>query len=249
MSSRRRLGLPGALRAPIPPLQDARALPRQQRGLAETLAEARRTIGRHRRVLAAAFAGLAVAFGLSAVVTKPPLRIAVLAAARDLQAGAVLSGSDLKTVALPSDAVPAGALTTPDAAVGRTLSGPLRRGEPLTDVRLDDGPLAPPSDGLVSTPVRLADAQAASLLRPGERVDVLAASTAPSSGPSGGPSGGGVAAVVASGVRVVAIAPPGTGNALDAAAGALVVLATTPDDARALAQAQATQRLSAVVVG
>jgi hypothetical protein len=68
-----------------------------------------------------------------------------------------------------------------------------------------------------------------------------------------------LAVVVAAGVSVVAI--PGASSAGGGSApssvtaddsgleGALVVLATTPTQARALAQAQVSARLSAVVVG
>jgi Flp pilus assembly protein CpaB len=62
--------------------------------------------------------------------------------------------------------------------LGRLVAGPVRRGEPLTDVRLL-GPslLAAVARGpdVVAVPVRFADAGAAALLRPGDRVDVLAA--------------------------------------------------------------------------
>jgi hypothetical protein len=137
--------------------------------------------------------------------------------------------------------------------VGHQLSGPLRRGEPLTDVRIDEGLLHRPGSGLVSVPVRLADTEAARLLRPGQRVDVLAANT--STEPGAAPT---AAVVVAAGVAVVAIpvasAAAGGLSAADPGAevggeGALVVLATTPLQARQLAQAQVSARLSAMVVG
>jgi hypothetical protein len=64
------------------------------------------------------------------------------------------------------------------------------------------------------------------------------------------------ASVVAANVLVVAIpvagAPPGGGTQVESDVGidgALVVLATTALQARQLAQAQVTSRLSAVVVG
>jgi pilus assembly protein CpaB len=167
-------------------------------------------------------------------------------------------------VDMPRATLPSGVATDVGAVVGSQLSGPLRRHEPLTDVRLNDGLLRRPAPGLVSAPVRLADSQAAVLLRPGQRIDVLAASTAvPGDVAAAGGSAAAVgatadaaAAIVAANVIVVAIpiaaAPPG--SASDASGdvgveGTLVVLATTPMQARQLAQAQVSSRLSAVVVG
>ena len=186
---------------------------------------------------------------LSAITAKPAPGTTVVAAARDLPAGATLTGTDVHTVALPAAAVPAGAITATALAIGRTISGAVRRDEPLTDVRLADGLLSTPAPGMVATPVRLADPEAAELLQPGQHVDVLAAST--STQPQASQA---VAAVVAAGVRVVAIpsgtsGPNGTADTQDLGIeGALVVLATTPAQARALAQAQVSTRLSAVVV-
>ncbi len=203
---------------------------------------------------------LAVAIGMSDLTPAKPATVRVVAAARDLGGGTVLKPDDVRWLALPVAAEPTGALTAMSDVVGHAAAGPVRAGEAITDVRLDGGrlagagsgapltPLTPPGDGLVATPVRLADVQAAGLLRAGEHVEVLAASP-----PSGGATPATSATVVADDVRVVAAptAADGGNAALDATAndGALVVLATTPEQARALAQAQLVARLSAVVVG
>jgi pilus assembly protein CpaB len=199
----------------------------------------------------------------------------VVVAARDLPAGEVLTAGDLRTIGSPAATVPVGAVTDLTAVVGSQLSGPLRRNEQLTDVRLNHGVLRRPAPGLVSTPVRLADSQAALLLVPGQRIDVLAASTAIDSGgtAAGGTAAGGTApggstgataagaapiataTVVAADVMVVAIpvasAPPGASEATGdvGVEGTLVVLATSAMQARQLAQAEVSSRLSAVVVG
>jgi Flp pilus assembly protein CpaB len=209
-------------------------------------------VRRHRRLIAAGSVGLAAALGVGALAPKPPPTVTVVTAAHDLAAGATLTAADLRPVAVQPSVVPAGAVFDAALIVGHQLSGPLRRGEPLTDVRLDEGLLHRPGGGLVSVPVRLADIQAARLLRVGQRVDVLAANT--STEPGAAPT---AAAVVAAGVAVVAIpvASAATGSLnTDPGAdvggeGALVVLATTPLQARQLAQAQVSARLSAVVVG
>ena len=141
-----------------------------------TWGTARRALAARRRPVAALLAGLAVLCGLSALRPPGPPTVPVLAAARDLEAGAALTLDDLRPVALPADAVPAGALEPGAAVLGRLVAGPVRRGEPLTDVRLV-GPslLAALAPGSVAVPVRFADGGAVALLRAGDRIDVLAA--------------------------------------------------------------------------
>jgi Flp pilus assembly protein CpaB len=86
--------------------------------------------------------------------------------------------------------------------------------------------------GLVTAPVRIADAATVRLLRPGDRVDVIAA---------GETATGGAARVVARGARVTKV--PET---LDdpAGSGALVVLKVPRSTAARLAGAGATARLA-----
>jgi len=209
--------------------------------------ELRRALQRYRRLVIAGCAGLAVVTGLGALAPRKPASVVVIAAAHDIASGEVLKSGDLRSVALPAGAVPAGAVTATSTAVGRTAAGPIRRGEPITDVRLTGGPLAPPGDGLVAAPIRLADADAARLLQPGQHIDVLASVTSTAAGAGSGP-----ATVVAADVSVVAIPTPpsdATGQVVGPGFdGALVVLATTPEQARELAQAEVSDRLSAVVV-
>ena len=96
-------------------------------------------------------------------------------AGHDLPSGAVLHAADLKYADIPDDIRPAGALTTFEPAEGRLLSGAARAGEPITDVRLAGGIPGPGDPATATVPVRLADAAVAELLRPGQRVDVVAA--------------------------------------------------------------------------
>lgn len=194
-----------------------------------------RAAGRRRGLLAAGLAAGAVATALPVLAPDPAAGTAVLAAARDLAAGAAVGAEDLLVVHLPADLVPAGALLPGADVVGRLAAGSVRAREPLTDVRLvGPGLLAATGDGLVAVPVRLADPAAAALLRPGDRVDVLAAAT----GPDGPPA----AAVVAAAAPVLAV-PASTA----AAEGALVVLAASPLQAARLASAEVSSRLSVVV--
>ncbi|MFD7839935.1 hypothetical protein [Streptomyces sp. NPDC059761] len=88
---------------------------------------------------------------------------------------------------------------------------------------------APAAVRWVSAPVRIADAATVRLLRPGDRVDVVAAERA------------GPPRVVAAGARVAEVPDPekGVGDA-----GALVVLSVPRDTARALVGAGAVARLA-----
>jgi pilus assembly protein CpaB len=212
----------------------------------------------HRRLLAAGLAAAAVAAALSVLAPDPPATVQVVGAARDLPGGAPLRLDDLTSVALAPSSVPAGALTDRSSVVGRVLAGPVRRGEPLTDVRLLGRQLlegySGAGDRLVAAPVRLADAGAAALLRPGDVVDVLAAYAEQASD---------AATVVATAVRVLSVPRLGDGDGAAGgeglgapgdglsslggaglADGALIVLATTPAAAGRLAHAAASARLS-----
>ena len=99
-----------------------------------TRTSVRRAVARHRRLLAAGLGAGAVAAALTAVAPAPPDTVGVLTAARDLAAGTALAPADLVVAALPAALVPAGALTDVAAVAGRLAAGPVRQGEPLTDV-------------------------------------------------------------------------------------------------------------------
>jgi hypothetical protein len=91
--------------------------------------------------------------------------------------------------------------------------------------------------------VRIADAESAALLRPGDVVDLLAASAAPDA-----PTG--AARLVASGVRVLlAPRPQRPGLAAGLGNGALLLVATSATTAARLAAAAVTDRLSIVLRG
>src|SRR3954451_16412174 len=145
--------------------------------LAELLQNARHTLDWDRRSIAAVLAGLAVLASLAALAPKRPPTRMVWTAAHDLAGGAPIRAADVALSRLPVTAVPAGALQAGSTVVGRLLAAPVRRGDPLTDVRLRGPSLlaALGRPGQVAVPVRLADgAAAAALARPGEVVDVLA---------------------------------------------------------------------------
>jgi Flp pilus assembly protein CpaB len=199
----------------------------------------RRFVLRWRRPLAAVLAAGAVLAAVQAATAPPePLRTVVVAA-HDLPGGHPLTPADLTRSGLPADAVPGGAMSDPDALLGRTLASPVRRGEPVTDVRVVGKGLLDGYPARVAAPVRIADAGVARLLRVGDRVDVVA--TDPGSGD---------ARVVTRLAPVLALprersGDGGSGPGL--AGGALVVVAVPPTTAVDLAGAAASDLLSVLV--
>lgn len=146
-------------------------------------------------------AGLLVLGGLLLADPGSARGAPTVLAAHDLSSGAMLRAGDVRLADLPDEARPSGVLSTLDAVDGRLLAGAVRAGEPLTDVRLATSP-APGDPGTATVPVRLADAAVSELLRPGQRVDVVAA-----------PAPDVPAAVLAGGATVVTVghqdpAPP-----------------------------------------
>lgn len=187
---------------------------------------ARRGVLSHRRLLAALLLGAAVLAGLRAVAPPAPPTVAVLVAAEDLPAGRVLTRDDLLEVPYADGTEPSGAVVDP---VGDTLASPVRRGEPLTDVRLVGPGLLRSGSDEVALPVRIPDAESVGLLEVGDRIDLVVGDPA-SSEPAG--------ATVARGVLVLALptgggmSPGGAGSAPPggpAGGGRLVVLAVTPE--------------------
>lgn len=190
-------------------------------------------------MLAAGLAAASVAAGLAAFSPEAPETVVVLAADHDLTGGERLLGSDLREVALPPALVPHGALRPGGQLLGRVLAGPVREGQPLTDVQLVGRSLiAGYGPGRVAAPVRIADAGAVSLLRVGDRVDVLAAP----------PEGTAAPDVVATAAPVVTV-PAVDADGGPMGSGALVVLAVSPTVAAALAGAAVTAPLSLVLRG
>lgn len=151
----------------------------------------RRVVLRRRRAVAALLTAVAVAAGMQAVAGPAPDLVPVLVAARDLPAGAEISDDDLRVVRFAPGSEPAGVQRDP---VGQVLAAPLRRGEPVTDVRLVGPELTAGQPGLVAVPVRLPDPGMAALLDVGDRIDIVA--TDPQQGD---------ASVVADDVPVLAI--------------------------------------------
>ena len=196
----------------------------------------RRTVLARRRPLAALCAAVAVAAGLHAASAPPPRLTTVLTASHDLDAGTVVRSGDLERTAFAPPSVPAGVLSSASAAVGRTTAGPVRAGEPLTDVRLVTRSLLTGYPGLAAVPVRIGDPGVVRLLRVGDRVDLLAAD----------PQGDADAAVIGRDVPVLAIPHAGQGSP-GLTNGALVVLGLPDVSVRTVAKASVSSFLSVVL--
>ncbi len=129
-----------------------------------------------RRVAASALVVLA---GIAAFRSDPDGELApVVVAARDLGPGIALTAEDVRLEKRLAQTIPDGAQIDLGAAVGSTLAGAARRGEVLTDVRLLGSRLAESTAGPDArlVPLHLADTALVDLVRPGDVVDVLAAS-------------------------------------------------------------------------
>jgi Flp pilus assembly protein CpaB len=105
-------------------------------------------------------------------------RTDVVVAARDLAPGMALTAADLTIETRLATTIPDGARRNRDELVGATLTGPARRGEILTDVRVLSSRLADAAVGADAriVPIHPADAALLDLVRPGDVVDVLTVS-------------------------------------------------------------------------
>jgi pilus assembly protein CpaB len=202
-----------------------------------------RAVGARRRLVAAGLIGIAVVSGLTALRPQPAPTRAIWVAAHDLGGSRQLTAADVRLARLPLAAVPGGALPVTTRVVGRLLAAPVRRGEPITDVRLLSPALvaAAAPAGSVAVPVRVADGPATvALVRTGEHVDVLAGDDVPRASGSDHSPTAASATTVASGLDVLSV------GSTDDGSGLLVVIADR-QQAAALAQAGVADWLSVAV--
>ncbi len=113
---------------------------------------------------------MGVALQPPSAATRP-----VVVAAADLVTGQVLARHDLVVAQVPAGVLPAGIHTDPAELTGSVLGAPLAKGEPVASHRLAPGPMWSVPAGMLPLPMRFEDAAAAQLLRPGTRIDILAA--------------------------------------------------------------------------
>ena len=205
--------------------------------LTSALRRLRQIVLVRRRMLAAALMALAVLAGVRATTAPPEPTAPVVVARTDLAGGTTVRAADLQVVDHPASAVPAGATGSPRSVAGRVLAAPVRRGEPVTDVRVVGRGLLGGYPGAVAAPVRVADPGVARLLHVGDRIDLI----------STPPEGGG-SSVVVSGAPVVAV-PRASADRDGMMSGGLVVVAVSPASALSLAEASVSSVLSATLTG
>ncbi len=188
-----------------------------------------------RRIAAGLLVGLAAVLALSPQAGSEP-GAEVVVAVRDLAPGVVLDATAVALRSLPQDAVPDGAKRSVDSVVGRLLAAPLRRGEPVTDVRLAGAELARSATGdadAVGVPLRLSDPGVAALLHPGATVDVVTLGERQQQ-----------PLVLATGATVLAVLDTGR-SAMDE--GGLVLVALPPQAATRVAGASLSQPVTVTV--
>ena len=200
---------------------------------------------RARYLVVAACCGAAAAAAVQVLAPPPPPTRPVVVAARALLPGAALERDDVEVRAVPTALVPADVVSDPAEVVGRVPVVRLAAGLPLSAELVSGGALAALAPaGSVVVPVRLDDATAA-LLRPGDRVDLVA--TAVGSGPAH--------------LARRALVLPSAGRTADddggsgllggtggAAGGPVTLLAVGPEEAPALTAASSTGTVGAVLV-
>jgi len=183
-----------------------------------------------------AAAGLVVLAGVAALRPNPDgERAQVVVAARDLSPGAALTADDLRLEKRLAPTIPDGSQSDIDTIVGSTLAGPTRRGEVLTDVRLLGSRLAESAAGPDAriVPVHPVDGAVADLVRPGDVVDIVAASETSSQS---------TAKVVATGAIVVLVSAKQKAQA--ATSERVVLVALPAASANAVAGAALTQTVT-----
>lgn len=137
-------------------------------------------------LLLALAAGGGLAFGTYRYMQNVPVQTVslptkpVVVAAADLELGSELRADDLRVIAWPENAVPAGAFSNPDEVVGRGLVMPVIQNEPILPMKLA------PTEAGAGLPVVIPEGKRAVSVRvnevigvagyvlPGTRVDVVA---------------------------------------------------------------------------
>lgn len=130
---------------------------------------------RLRRLCASASAGVATWLLVGVALPVPPTGVPVLVAARDLGAGDQIQPADLRTSSVAPVLAAAGGTADPGSVVGQRLATPIGAGEPVTTTRLvPAGVLGRLAPGTRALHVPLPDAGLTTVLRAGDRVDVVA---------------------------------------------------------------------------
>lgn len=176
----------------------------------------------------------------------PTDTVTVLAAARDLPAGASLAATDLVRLSVPPELVVEGTFTESSDLAGKQLASPVLRSQILTTTQLlGQGLLAGAEAGSTAVPLRMADPASIQLLSPGQLVNIVKSSDG--SYGTGAPS-----EVLAQAVAVLWTSGKGGQSSEWLGSGeteGLVVVAASPSQAERLAGASSQGKLFFVMVG
>ena len=176
---------------------------------------------------------LAAMAGYWSVYSATTARTPVIAAAHDLQAGAILRAADLRTAELAGDAQAMAALVPEselETVLGRELAAPVSQGAPLPRAAVAARSSGPAALTLVVPALRALGGS----LRPGDRVTVLATFE----------SGAGARArAVARGLRVLEVGQTPEGFDSDSASIPVTVALSDPSAAAALALANSEGKI------
>jgi Flp pilus assembly protein CpaB len=213
------------------------------------LRRTRRILWRWRFALASAALGLAVALTVHLLRPPPPPTVDVAVTARPVTAGTELTRDDVVVRAVAADLAPPGAMRTVRGLLGRSAVVGLPAGTPLHATLVsDDGVSAAAPHGTVVVPVRLSDEAVAALLRPGDRVDLLAGTTS-------GSESAGAPQYLARGALVLPVPagrePEAASGLLGPASGAdrpVTLVAVSPQDAPELSAVSGWGSVTAVLV-
>src|SRR5579863_7626567 len=191
--------------------------------------------------------------GMRIAAAKPEPSTRVVAAARDIKIGTVLSAPDLTTIQIMGS-VPKSAILDAKNAIGRGVLSPMYAGEPVLDDRLapmgsGGGLAATIKDGMRAIAVRVDQVVGvAGFVLPGMRVDVLISGVPPSAATSGGNGNNTQVRTVLQNIEVLSA---GTDIQKDAEGKPqqvqVVNLLVTPEQAQVLALASNETRIQLVL--
>lgn len=207
-------------------------------------------VWRVRPLLVALALVLVCALGARAGAPPPAPTVPVVVAADDLPAGEALTAADLRTVHVPRAAAPSGAVPDARDLVGEELAVDVPRGLVVVPAHLARSRFAAAAPtGTVAVPVHLADAAVAALLRPGDRVDLVAGEL------DGWPGEDGPAVLAEAALVLEVLTDAGTdddglgllGTGATTGADPLVVVAVSVDEGHRIAAAEGGS-LGAVLV-
>ncbi len=186
--------------------------------------------------------------------------VGVYVAGEQLKYGRQLTKADVKRVAWPQNAIPEGAFTdeatlfpSEDLNDARYVLRTMEKGEPLMAVKItepgqDAGITSRLTKGMRAFAIRVDVASGVSgFLRPGDRVDVYWSGSPPSG--RGEDRRGEVTRLIETNIELIAVDQSAGSDLTGATIARTVTVTARPEQVAALAQAQATGRLSLALVG